>query len=190
MKKKFVVNFVGIVFCLFSFSFLFTNSAKAASLSVNQHICSDGTVASVCYNNTQIYNTENGRTYPSVVFSMDGQIGYCIEPGVDETETPGAYSPSNWGATVHSQSTINKLELIAHFGFGYGDHTSYLWYVATQKLIWETVQPGLNVELTVGSNRAPFNVDSYVAEINRLVNDFLTAPSFAGQTIKGKVGKK
>ena len=41
-----------------------------------------------------------------------------------------------------SESQIDRISKIAHFGYGYGTHTDPAWYAITQFMIWQTSSNG------------------------------------------------
>lgn len=183
MKNKFLGVLIFLCVCFIGFS-----NVNAATLIASIPICANGTVGHDCGSaSDKIWHTYgNGYTAQNTVFEMDGKIVYCVETGVDVTVEPNAYSPNNWSVTSLSNDQKIRIEAIGHFGYGYGNHTSYKWYLATQKLIWETVSPNLSVTLTKGENGPTYSVSNEEKEINSLVDQFLKKPSFAGKTIKGK----
>ena len=89
-----------------------------------------------------------------------------------------------------SKEQMDRIRLIAYYGYGYGSHTSPEWYYATQMLIWQITNPGYiyaiedNDSTLTPSNR----YDSYYAEINSLVDNHTTQPSFYGQKVEMTAG--
>ena len=85
-----------------------------------------------------------------------------------------------------SKEQMDRIRLIAYYGYGYGNHTSPEWYYATQMLIWQITNPGYiyaiedNDSTLTPSNR----YDSYYAELNFLVDNHTTQPSFYGQKVE------
>lgn len=183
MKNK----IFGIIIFLFV-CFLGFDGVNAATVNPHIPICANGTIGSDCGSaSDKIWHTDsNNETSQDTVFQVDGRLAYCVEPHAVVTDVNNAYTAHDWSATNYSTDTIIRLEAIVHFGYGYGNHTSYKWYLATQKLIWETLDSKLTINFTVGEKGSPYSVSSEVNEINNLVNQFLKKPSFAGQTIKGK----
>lgn len=120
----------------------------------------------------------------------DGKIAYCIEPGVslyNGTYT-GFYDLSmiEIANTVNlSLEQLNKLSLIAYFGWGYNGHYGYEWIVATQSLIWDEI--GLEFQYTSKNNPSnpwkyvistPIGVQEKMEEIKKLIDKYLEKPNF------------
>lgn len=188
---KKIVNLFCLFLLFFGVTFLLSPKVSAATLTSDTYVCSDGTSASYCNSGTIWHDYGDGEPLLSSVLYVDGQLAYCLEPGVSVNHGSNAYSPNNWNSSGLSLTNdkINQIELIAYFGYGYSGHDSYLWYLAAQKLIWKVVNPSINVTLTLRKNGPTFSVSTYENQITELVNNFKTAPSFAGQTIKGKLSE-
>ena len=90
-----------------------------------------------------------------------------------------------------SADQIERIKLIAYYGYGYGNHNSPEWYYATQLLIWANVNPGYVYAIADGdySLTPSSRYDGYYNEINSLVNNHTTAPSFARQTFEMNNGE-
>ena len=90
-----------------------------------------------------------------------------------------------------SADQIERIKLIAYYGYGYGNHNAPEWYYATQLLIWANVNPGYVYAIADGdySLTPSSRYDGYYNEINSLVNNHTTAPSFARQTFEMNNGE-
>ena len=66
--------------------------------------------------------------------SDTGEAAYCIEPFTFFNEN------STYESTLNpynlSQEQKMRIERIAHFGYGYKNHTDAKWYAITQMMIW------------------------------------------------------
>lgn len=190
-SSKKIVNLFCLFLLLFGTAFVLSPKVSAATLTSDTYVCSDGTSSSYCDSGTIWHDYGEGEPLLSSVLYVDGQLAYCLEPGVSVTHDSNAYTAGNWNSSGLSLSkdVINQVELIAYFGYGYSGHDSYLWYLAAQNLIWKAVKPSINVTFTLRKNGPVFSVSSYEKQITELVNNFKKAPSFAGQTIKGKLNE-
>ncbi len=126
----------------------------------------------------------------------DGMIAYCIEPGVPPTSSSyegfSDLSLEEMALKVGlSSETLEKVSLIAYFGYGYQDHLSDEWIVATQSLIWQ--ETGRSFSFTSKNNRedpdkykisTPKTIKSKMEEITSLVNDFIKKPILPTEEVK------
>lgn len=168
MKKKIILLFLAIT------TFMIATSVHAASFSS--------------------YRIENIRTHKNngVIeefkvaygFTENGtnNRAYCIEPFIflDEEEIYSESDPytTNYGYTREQMDRINDL---AYFGYGYGNHTDEKWISITQMLIWKTVDKTSTFEwIDNFSDRNPINpYQNEINEIERLISDKNKKPSFA-----------
>ena len=90
-----------------------------------------------------------------------------------------------------SKEQIDRIRLIAYYGYGYGEHQSPEWYYATQLLIWSISNPGYvyAIEDNDSSLTPSGRYDSYYNEINSLVDNHTTQPSFYGQKVEMTAGE-
>ena len=83
------------------------------------------------------YEYSTGTTYYQKAKMMRNSYNepvYCIDPFSLFDE--GANYTRNDNINNMDPYTIDKIKKIAHFGYGYGNHTDPVWYAATQMLIW------------------------------------------------------
>lgn len=127
--------------------------------------------------------------------TSDWNIGYCLKAHVlltDGTNVTGYSDMKDKLSLMNlTEAEIERIELLAYYGYGYTNHTSMDWYAATQLLIWEiTDKESVPYPIEEGdrtlvrSNR----YDSMMNEINSLVNNHGKTVSFDKQEIKIKVG--
>lgn len=120
---------------------------------------------------------------------------YCIQPHIQfnsGSNVNGIIDTNTMiSMTNMSAEQIERIKLIAYYGYGYGNHTSPEWYYATQLLIWSLTNPGYvyaiadNDATLTPSNR----YDSYYNEINSLVANHTTQPSFYGKKVEMVAGE-
>lgn len=86
---------------------------------------------------------------------------------------------------------IDRIRLIAYYGYGYEGHEDVNWYYATQLLIWSVTDPGYTYAIADGDHSlTPSNrYDTYYNEINSLVDNHRVQPSFNGEKIEMKAGE-
>ena len=92
--------------------------------------------------------------------------------------------------TQLTKEQMDRIRLISYYGYGYGSHTAPEWYYATQMLIWQITNPGYIYAIADNdSTLTPSNrYDSYYNEINSLVDNHTTQPSFYGQKVEMVAG--
>ena len=115
----------------------------------------------------------------------DGTIAYCIQPGVDFSDTAliTGYDYNQASISGMSQDTWRKVSLLAYYGYGYGNHTDMKWYAITQYEIWKANPLGWTTywaDSYHGNNISQFEAES--AELLNLVNNHYKAPSFINTT--------
>ena len=131
------------------------------------------------------YNFTTKTTYyqKARFFRKNGtnEFAYCIEPFsfFNESQTyESTLTPNNL-----SQSQIDKISKIAHFGYGYKNHTDAKWYAITQMMIWQAADGSGNYYFTDTLNGNA--ISAYLVEmneINNLINNYGILPSFANKT--------
>lgn len=123
----------------------------------------------------------------------DGAIGYCIEPGVDFSDTAlmTGYDTNQAAMANMSNDTWKRVNLIAYYGYGYGNHTDIKWYAITQYEIWKANSLGWTTywaDSFHGNNISQFEAES--AELLNLVNNHYKTPSFSNTTTTEVVGER
>ena len=108
------------------------------------------------------------------------KTAYCIEPFnfFNENSTyTSTINPANLSAYQK-----NRISMIAHFGYGYYNHTSDKWYAITQFMIWQTADPSGDFYFTDSLNGTRIErFTSEINEINNLINNYNTIPSIASK---------
>ncbi len=125
----------------------------------------------------------------------DNKAVYCIQPQVrfiDDSHVSGIIDQNQMiDISSLSRETIDRINLLTYYGYGYTGHTSSEWYYATQMMIWDTTQPGW--VYPIADNDASLTrsdrYDTYYNEINDLINKHTNRPSFHGQTLTLRVGE-
>ena len=117
----------------------------------------------------------------------NGVLSYCLESTKFITEDT-YHSTSNFSSKLNNTQK-EYISLLAHYGYGYPNHLSKEYYMATQELIWEYLE-GIDVYFTTESkgNGSIINIDSYKQEIINLVNTHNIYPSFKDKTLTYKEG--
>lgn len=139
-----------------------------------------------------------------------GITSYCIEPGAtfssNSTYVTYAHNDENILSIINDNTTNNankinqeqldQIKLIANYGYGYQDHNTLAYRMATQMLIWRVVDPDqvfTNLNCTVHDCRAISDAEAGVAdemaEIMELVANHNSRPSFNGNTINMNLGE-
>lgn len=195
--KKLIYLIVLLLITMTSFSVdALTNSGKLYEMYYEESkvnvFASDESYHSLDYNAIMIKST------------ADNEIYYCIEPEVpflllNEAVT-GSHTIYEGMTTIINNSrltdaTFKRVMLLAYYGYGYKssgvDHSSLKWYGITQVLIWNTVRP--DVDYVFKSSRYgdidPSLYKKEVKELNDLVANHETLPSFSGDTVKLSKGE-
>lgn len=111
----------------------------------------------------------------------DGMPVYCIQSGVsiDESISYNSYTKDFDALTGFSREQMEKVMLIAYYGYGYTGHLDDKWYAITQILIWRTLHSDLNIYYT-DSFRGN-DIEGYIneeKEILNMVENHMLEPDF------------
>ena len=136
--------------------------------------------------NMFVYAQLQDKVHDNALFLLkrdDGEFVYCINPfqRINETDYYNEYDYNNEVFNLtHEQ--LNRMNLIAHFGYGYKNHTDLKWYGVSQYLIWEV----LNLdELYFMDKKSGNKIIAYkeeINEINSLIDNYYKLPSFSNKT--------
>ena len=175
MKKIIITIFIAII------TFMITTSAYATSFYSNRL---EG-IKWHKYNGT----IEEFKTANSFYEKDTNRLSYCIEPFTFLLEEATDYTEytsydSSFGYTKEQMDRINDL---AYFGYGYGNHTEEKWISITQMLIWKTVDKTSIFEWIDGL-KSRNHIDPYdaeIAELEALIENKNKKPSFvSGNSIE------
>lgn len=172
-----------IVLFLFSLAFIVNpNEAKAVELDL------DDPLGNIYF--TQSIGDDYYIEYVKEYFEDGNTKIYCIEPGVDIT-TNSYNETTSWSVTGLSSAKKRELELIAYYGYQYPGHNTARYYAATQELIWYAIIPYPEQKINWYSNSSfttKLDLSKEKNEINKLIKEHETVPSFVNSTVIGRVG--
>lgn len=120
------------------------------------------------------------------IFNIDGKVAYCIEPNVSTADELDGYWKSTMPDHTLTSNTIQKLSLIAYYGYGYNGHNNLKYRMATQLLIWEISASDPNfsnrqfnfVNFYEPDEKTILDVSNEYNEIKNLMEDSMLYPSF------------
>lgn len=189
MKRKLKKIFNGLLLLLVGVSALPATNVNAANYNdtINdKYIWIEGDYVVKEKGSTRKYQR---MTY--MIRNSDGQFVYCIEPGTPVSEG-AVYPGQDYDQSYVANMTIEqwrRIELLAYYGYGYGNHTDIHWYTVTQFLIWQTVPHGYDIFFTdkLNGNRIT-KYTNEINELNRLVNEHYKIPSFSNTTQEMNIG--
>ena len=166
-----------IIFILLTF-FIFIHGSKALSKFYlgeripNMHI-------------ETISNTEIHNGVPFILRRGDGQFVYCLEQQL-KINTTDFYNEYYHNDKIFklTEEQLNKINLIAYYGFNYKNHIDIKWYGVTQFVIWKQLNyKDIYFTDTAYGNRI-VAYEEEIKEIERLVNDYYKLPSFSNQYLE------
>ena len=103
-------------------------------------------------------------------------FAYCVEPEIKFDEDH-SYTASELNL---SGATVKRMKEIAHYGYGYKNHTDKAWYAVTQVMLWQETEGKNNVYFTDSLNGNKITkYDSMINEINSLIETNNKIPSFS-----------
>lgn len=177
LKSKFkVVNLVSLFVLAISFLFLI-DTVKAETMEVGDYV-------------SKIYmkkvKGESKRYLRSqwIYRSSDHQFVYCLEPWTNIIEGENYQVANDVEGTNISKEILEKVKLIAYYGYGYEGHTADEWYTITQMLIWRTVDSDADFFFTntLNGERNDELFSNELKELSDLVENHYKLPSFANNT--------
>ena len=87
-------------------------------------------------NGTLVYSD-----FKTIHKSGTNELAYCIQPGVKMSDDAyDEYEQYNDKFFI-DEAKMQKVRLIARYGYLYKNHTDINWYVASQFMIWHAVMP-------------------------------------------------
>lgn len=121
-------------------------------------------------------------------YTVDGQVAYCIEPGIPEGNP---MIEGNWGNTGLSDSIKERITLIGYYGYTYPGHQTVKYRAATQGMIWNTIIGSgyVNFSTERWGAGTQLDISAEKAEIERLIATHYTRPSFNGESYTVQVGE-
>ena len=131
-----------------------------------------------------ISKEKNGKKYYlnlQYIEDENGNIVYCLEPFVsfDSSGVYEEYIGDRIGFNDLTKEQIRKIELLAYYGYGYGNRKSTYWYAATQFLIWQIVDPDADTYFTdkLNGERVERH-ELYIKMLLRNIEEHDTKPLF------------
>lgn len=123
----------------------------------------------------------------------DNRAVYCIELWETLSQNkniPGYDNNQSQYANI-SESTWQRIMLIAYYGYGYKEHTDSKWYVVTQFMIWKETSPESNIYFTDTLNGNKISkYENEINEINLLIQNHSNLPSFNNQKYELRYNEK
>lgn len=160
---------------LFLISFMTILTAKAENTFYLGEKVNDMYIESI--NGNDIHNGA-----PFLLHRSDGSVVYCINP-FKMMNTTDAYKSYDYNDPIFNltDDQLNKLNIIASFGYGYKEHNDIKWFGITQYMMWKSL--GF-ADVYFTDTYYGSRVEKYVDEVNELenlVNNYYKLPSFANQ---------
>ena len=141
-----------------------------------------------------VYNRKIGNNFKTnyvTMFKLNDRIAYCVEPGVEITESYyDIYT--DWSKVNFTDELKEYIEKLGYYGYEYPGHQTSRYYIAAQELIWKAVKPETEVVWTTGKNYTGevIDVSKEKEEILSLVQKHDLKPSFSEKSFKAVVGNK
>lgn len=126
------------------------------------------------------HQMRNGQEHMTnlALMKANEKVAYCIEPGVVGGKDSWYSSSYDINDTSLRNIDTKKLSLIGYYGYGYGNHNTKEYYMATQELIWRLMGVEDVWWTDKKYNGNVINIESYKNEIMSLANNYEVAPSF------------
>ncbi|MBR6690730.1 MAG: Cys-Gln thioester bond-forming surface protein [Bacilli bacterium] len=125
-------------------------------------------------------NIHNG--IPFILRRDDGEFVYCLNQQ-DKINTYNYYNEYNYNNEIFNltEEQLNKINLIAYYGYQYLNHTDLKWYGVTQFLIWKNLNYKDIYFTDIDGNK----INAYeeeIKEIEELVQKHYELPSFSNKS--------
>ena len=127
-------------------------------------------------------NNPNFTLNYMVRVEINGQVAFCIEPGVAAAEGQ-VYTATALENYLKNSNVRKKTSLISYLGYVTNKDKSDEQYIAAQFMIWEA----LGTKIPIKNIRVDY--DRRKAEIQRLLNNFDVRATFHNQTHTVKIGE-
>lgn len=182
IKKIKLIKNIKLALIVFS-AFFLMNSLNASVLTQEHH--------DDIWIDTLTVGEYRGFTDKYTDYTLDGKFIYCVEPNV-KINTSNYYGEIGYVNSPYSNEINKKLQLIGFYGYGYPNHNTLRYKMATQALIWETIRPMQEFKYWTQANGQGTFIDIYSErnEIKRLVESHYTLPSFAKETRNATIGER
>ena len=116
----------------------------------------------------------------------DNAIVYCLEPFVmlkQEEGYQGYYENNSYFKL--SDEELERIRLLAYFGYMYPSHEDIKWYGITQYLIWKTVDKEADIyfsDVRYGAKVTKYEEE--ISEIENLITNYKELSAYSGKTYK------
>lgn len=112
------------------------------------------------------------------MLKANDKTAYCIEPGITADKGSWYNSTTNINETNIKPTNLKRLSLIGYYGYGYNNHNTKEYYMATQELIWRLmgVENVWWTDSKYGGNI--IDIERYKNDILSLVNKYEVVPEF------------
>lgn len=178
-----MTKFLKFMTILVAVFFVGLKGVKADDLTVTQSFYDD--IWSFHYRNGEVW------TYGNLPYnSINNRLVYCIQP--DARITSSNYSIyTDFTMSGFTEEEKKQMELIAYYGYGYGNNRTTEYYMATQELLW-LMTSDERIKWTVGNtdDTEEIDVSAEKNEINRLISKHNVLPSFVNTNQNLVVGEE
>jgi len=124
-------------------------------------------------------NSSTGKYEQMRVFrrNSDNRVVYCLELWETLNSNKNLVGDNYINYSNIDSNTLNRIMLIAYYGYNYGNHTDIKWYGITQFMIWKEIEKNSNIYFTdtLNGNKVE-KYESEMSEINELVNKHSILP--------------
>lgn len=163
----------------------------ATTIHVNAGIQDANLTRSIIENTYAITTLEDGKhLYNLEYYEFNGKTAYCIEIG-NKITTDTYNSTTDLTQSGLSTEQIDAINKIMYYGYDYPGHNDYKYYMATQELIWETID-NIDVYWTneMDKNGQAIDIESYKNKIKELIEKHKILPSISNKTYKLFAGSR
>jgi len=118
-----------------------------------------------------------------VLTRNDGAFVYCLNP-FKQSDKVNSYNEYDYNDPSFgiSDEKLNKINIIAYYGYKYKNHDDLKWYGITQLLIWRSLD--IDSYFVDDNGNRITDYDNDVIELQNLINNHDVYPSFFNQKLE------
>lgn len=175
------------IYVFILFLLLIGNVVQVSGYDTQPRALTNGKIIKVPFKVTRKSDGKYFMWSDMTVLNLDGHIGFCVDP---LTKVSMSAKYSNVAFTqVLTESQRNQISKILNCGYFFRNHQSDNYYLATQKLVWESLGYSVKYYAKNSDFTGSYDVSVQEKEIVRLMNSYDKKVSFDQSKFKLCIGE-